>query len=108
VTGAIVGAGGTLATFALVTVEASALPSSAVADTATSALSVLVESTNLVGHVHPGKLEGAHALGAIARVVGHTHAPVIVAFADIVGHASAVAGTRIVAHGSSGNHKGKG
>jgi len=106
VAGAVIGAGRSLAALAFIAIKAGALPRAAVADTSASALEVLVEATLVVGAVNPRDLEGADALGAIARVVAEAHAPVVVALADVVGGAIAVARALVVASSGDGANEG--
>lgn len=107
VTGAVVGARGTLATLALVTLEALAFSGLTIADTLTGALSVLVVGTRISRGVYPGKLEGADTVGAITRVHGKTKAPVVVARAHVVIHAATVSGASIVTASGDRGHKAK-
>jgi hypothetical protein len=97
VAGAVIGAGSSLAALAFISIEASALARGSVANAAASALKVLVEPALGVGGINPGDLERADALRAIARVVRQAHAPVIVAFANVVGGAVSVARALVVA-----------
>jgi hypothetical protein len=107
-TRAIIGTGGTLTTLALITIEASTLTGTTVANTTTSTLGILVESTNLVGGIDPSKLIRALALGTITRILVKTNTPVIVTVADIISHASSVSGTGIVTDSGNRGHQGKG
>ena len=95
--GTVVGARGSLAALALVAGETLALGRVAVADAAVGAFGVLVEVAHIVGGIDPRKLEGADALGAIARIVGEAHSPIVVAVAHAVLPAGAVSGAGVVA-----------
>jgi hypothetical protein len=104
---AVVGTRGTLATLALVTLEALTFSGLTIADTLTGTLSVLVVGTSISRGVYPGKLEGADTVGAITRVHGKTKAPVVVARAHVVIHAATVTGASIVAASGDRGHKAK-
>lgn len=66
---AIVGAGGALARLALITVKASALSGSSVANTSAGTFSILVERTKSIRSINPSKLKGADAVRAVSAVV---------------------------------------
>jgi hypothetical protein len=90
VAGAVIGARRSGASLAFVTVKALAKASSAVADTLTRALSVVVEGTQVVGGVYPSNLEGAHTVGAISTLAKggtKTNSPVVIALANIIDQA---------------------
>jgi len=95
---AIVGAREALASLAFIAIEALALAGRAIANTLARALSVLVESIDSdAWNINPSNLERANTVRAIARVVGQTDTPVIVAFANIIKHTSSVTTALIVA-----------
>ena len=100
---AIIGAGGTGTALTLVTIEALAFACSTIAKTSAGALSVLVELSLLVGGINPGKLERAHALRAITRVVGLAHTPVVVASTDIISITGSVARAVVITCSMDGN-----
>jgi hypothetical protein len=105
-TRAQVRAGGSVASFTFVALEALAKTSATVADAAASALSITVELARLVGGVHPCKFKRANAVRAIPRLHRDTYAPVIVAVAHIVHGAQPVATAAIVAVGTNGSREG--
>lgn len=99
VAGAVVGAGGSLAALALVALEALALAGLSVADAFVGTLGVLVEVSQAIGGVHPGKLKGADAVGAIPGIEIIAHTPIVIAeaeaaLADTVATAAVVARSR--------------
>jgi len=71
------------ASLALIAVEAVALAGGTVADSLGRALGVVVDATVSVGGIDPRKLEGAKAVRAVSSD-GASHAPVVVALADIL------------------------
>jgi len=103
---AVIGAGGSLTSLAIISIEASALTSGAIADSSASALEVLVESSLSVGGVDPRDLERADALRAVTRVIRQAHSPVVVAFADVISAAISVARALVVTSSTDGANEG--
>jgi len=68
VTRAIIGAGGSLASFAFVSLEALALTGLTVADSLVGTFSILVEIIVAIRCINPGKFEGADTVRAITSV----------------------------------------
>jgi hypothetical protein len=101
--GAVIGAGGSLASLAFVTVEALTHTRATIANTLSRALSVVVHLTLGVGSVNPSDVEGANAIRAITAVHGETNSPVIIAVAHIINHASSVATAHVI---TGGLHRG--
>jgi hypothetical protein len=107
VTGAIIRASGTLASLTLVSGEALARASVAIADTLGGTLSVLVVLAERIGGINPGEFEGADALGAITRIIRETKTPVVVTSTDTVEAAGTVTRALVIAasDGSSDNSR---
>lgn len=104
--GALVGAGGAVASLALVALEALTHARAAVANAAAGTLSVAVKLSGLIGGVDPSQLERANAVRAISRLHGNAHTPVVIAVADIVHGAEAVATATVVAIGADAGSEG--
>jgi hypothetical protein len=77
---AVVGAGGALASFALISIEALALTGATVAHTTSSTLSILVATSVLIGSIDPSELERTDAVRAVTSIVSQTHSPIIIAY----------------------------
>lgn len=103
---ALVGAGGAVASLALVALEALTQARAAVANTAAGALSVAVKLSSLVGRVNPSQLKRADAVRAISRLHGNAHTPVVIAVAHIVHCAQTMAAAAVVAISTDGGSKG--
>jgi len=68
VTGAVIGAGGALASLAFITREACALTSCAITDALGSAFNILVVVSKFIGCIDPSEFEWANSVGAISGV----------------------------------------
>jgi len=96
---AIIGAGCARAGLAFVAIKALAFAGVTIADTTVSAFGVLMEKSLAVGRVNPGDFERANTLRAIARIVRKADTVVVVALADVVSQAGAMAAALIIASG---------
>ena len=96
VAGAVIGAGSSLASLALITVKACALTSATVANTSAGTLCILVESTTSVRGINPSQFKRANSIGTISAFVRETNPPVVVALADLIGQTGTVTTAVIV------------
>eukprot|EP01034_Spumella_vulgaris_P036612 gene36612-45158_t len=90
VTGAVIWAGGSVASFAFISIEASAFSDISVADSTASTLSIFVESSLLIRSINPSQLERADTVGTISTIVGESNSPIIITLADIISHTGSV------------------
>jgi len=96
---AIIGGGSSLASLAFVTVKASTLTTVSVANTAASALSVLVEGSLVVRSINPSQLKRANTFRAITAVVAKTNSPIVITHANIVSHARSMSTAIVITVG---------